>query len=372
MNSYKFLPIIFCFMLVTFLPISGGMESRASDFPDNNNLAQRNVALKMWGSLFTSGLRKNNQGKPNCDGAEVLAGPDISWDGSGFIVKSDGTIVTNYHVAKQALYGKAIFDDGASYEIRHIKVYDEINDLAVLKIKSTKNFPVAKLGDSDKVQPRDEVLAVGNPLAMGMNITEGKVSQVVKDKNEQVALLRHTAPIAPGSSGGALYKGDEVVGVNVSAQLYNKFNAPSGFNNAIPINKVKSLLQNPAYQKNLPLENIFPKDINLISQRVSKKAISAINGQVPAKAGNKPGIKSITFDFYPLEDIYFYLESPGSDLLFQLVNRQNQMIGCGDKRVKDYDVLLKSSGSRQRVYIDIFNFDSQPANFGLKIYKLTW
>lgn len=178
--------------------------ARAQGTPSNDYLRARTVSLGVLGYQFGGGVLRNSQGKFTGNGLEVQP---IKWSGSGFLVGKDGTIVTNYHVASKAMRAIAQFDQGGRYDIHHIKVYDSINDLAVLKIGGGGNFPTARLGNSDLVEPRDDVIAVGNPMGAGLNITDGRISQVVRDIDGNIVVLRHTAPIAPGNSGGPLFKG---------------------------------------------------------------------------------------------------------------------------------------------------------------------
>ncbi len=291
--------MMFCSILAAalLLPFDGFAQARkpktstpaGNDFPTNKELEMRNAALMMEGFMFTAGMRPNQKNQPNCVGLEMVP---AKWSGSGFLVRSDGTIVTNYHVASKALKGIAKFSDGSSYEIGNIKVYHSLEDIAIMKLSGQKQFPATSLGDSDRVEARDKVLAVGNPLGMGINITEGQISQVVKDEKSNAVVIRHTAQIAPGNSGGALYRGSQVIGVNASVNLASGAQF-TGFNNAIPINKVKALLSNPKYDRVIPLSQAFPTNVETIVQ--ISKDIKAVNGQVPAAAANKPGMSVLEY-----------------------------------------------------------------------------
>ena len=370
----KILVAIFCaFLVAAFtVPFDAFAQARKSkpgpagdDFPSNRDLEMRNAALLMEGFMFTAGMRPNQKNQPNCVGLEIAP---AKWNGSGFVVRSDGTIVTNYHVASKALKGTAKFPDGSSYEIAHIKVYNPNEDIAIMKISGQRQFPAAALGDSDRIEARDRVMAVGNPLGMGINITEGQVSQVVKDERSSSQVIRHTAQIAPGNSGGALYRGGQVIGVNASVALaHGQF---TGFNNAIPINKVKVLLSNPKYDRIIPLSQAFPTKAETMLQ-ISKE-IKAVNGQVPAAAGNKPGTSVFVFQLYQLEDIIVALTSPGRDLAISVVDAQGKLIGCGDVRAVGSEALIFSNDYPRQVGIVVVNYDPKPANFGLNVRKIAW
>ena len=368
----KILVAMVCAILIAAftVPFDGFAQARkpkaaGDDFPSNRDLEVRNAALLMEGFMFTAGMRRNQKNEPNCAGLEIAP---AKWNGSGFVVRSDGTIVTNYHVASKALKGTAKFPDGSSYEIVHIKVYNPDEDIAIMKISGQRQFPSAALGDSDRIEARDRVMAVGNPLGMGINITEGQVSQVVKDERSSSQVIRHTAQIAPGNSGGALYRGGQVIGVNASVALaHGQF---TGFNNAIPINKVKVLLSNPKYDRIIPLAQAFPTRAE--SMLKISKEIKAVNGQVPAAAGNKPGTSVFVFQLYQLEDIMVVLSSPGRDLAISVVDAQGKLIGCGDERAVGSEALLFSNDFPRQVGIVVVNYDPKPANFGLNVRKIAW
>jgi hypothetical protein len=371
MKMDKLWLVFFYLLIISFMTFpSSGM---AQIEPSNKYLAERNVALIMEGFAFTSGLQPDQQGKPNCIGTEIRRS---GCNGSGFITKEDGTIVTNFHVIRRTTRGQAKFEDGGTYEIRNIKVYDPINDLAILKISGERRFSKVNLGDSNQVEPRDKVLAVGNPMGMGINVTEGRISQVVRDDNRVVAIIRHTAAIAPGNSGGALFKGENVIGVNVSTIINPQIGGSTGFHQAIPINKAKELLQNPEYDRLIPLQNVFPPDIDSITQKIKASGpdgvLHAVNGQVPAATPGSMGIWSLAFKVYEMEDILVFLESPGKDLRIIIADAGGNLIGCGDVKMPDYEMLFFSSEYRQDIGIGVINFDKQPANFGLKVFKIIW
>jgi S1-C subfamily serine protease len=247
-----------------------------SEFPTLNQLRQSNVALIMEGFQFASGLKKNSKGKINGKGFQLLKSSGV---GSGFIATSDGSVITNYHVADKALRMKAMFDDKSTYEIRHISVYDRANDLAILKITSNRKFPAVQLGNSDEVQPMDRVLAVGNPRGLGINITKGDVSQVERDDYGRAKVVRHTAPITSGNSGGSLYKGTQVIGVNASV-VRAAIGGESRFAQAIPINKAKLLLKK-YHDRKVPLKTAFPTDPKVFLKK-KFKSIDSGTGLVPA------------------------------------------------------------------------------------------
>jgi S1-C subfamily serine protease len=95
--------------------------------------------------------------------------------GTGFIVTSDGVIVTNYHVIETGNVAAVKFPDGAVLLVDGVLAADKARDLAVLKIHG-KSFRTLVLGDSDQVQVGEEVVAIGNPLSLESTVSNGIVS----------------------------------------------------------------------------------------------------------------------------------------------------------------------------------------------------
>ncbi len=158
--------------------------------------------------------------------------------GSGFVINSDGTIVTNYHVIEGATsarieVGKEIFEDKII-----ILAAEEAWDLAIIKVDA-KNLPVLPLGAGvDAVGLGEQVIALGNPQGMKGTVSDGIVSTVKRDIGLEIDLIQTTAPISKGSSGGPLLNmRGEVIGVT-SISLSSGQN----LNFAIPVDFVKIML----------------------------------------------------------------------------------------------------------------------------------
>jgi serine protease Do len=141
--------------------------------------------------------------------------------GSGFVLTTDGYIVTNYHVANEMCTSiTVILYDGSRYEAQYI-YGDELSDLAVIKIEKT-DCDYAVFGDSDHMTYGDLVLAIGNPKGLGLSVTDGIISrpgESVTFDDATMTLLRTSAAINNGNSGGGLFnlKG-ELIGI-VNAKL---------------------------------------------------------------------------------------------------------------------------------------------------------
>lgn len=165
--------------------------------------------------------------------------------GSGVIVSSDGTILTNYHVVDGAQQIKVELPDKRTLDAKVIGT-DKPSDLAVLKVNAS-NLPVLPLGDSDKVRVGDVVLAVGNPLGLEETVTAGIISAKgrstgLSDGSSFEDFLQTDAPINQGNSGGALVNTNgELIGIN--SQILSPSGGNIGIGFAIPSNMAKSVME---------------------------------------------------------------------------------------------------------------------------------
>lgn len=162
--------------------------------------------------------------------------------GSGVIVESNGTIVTNNHVVDGADDIKVALSDGREFPCKVILKDDRV-DLAVLKIDTKEELPALPIGNSDAVEVGDLVLAIGNPFGVGQTVTSGIVSALARNqvKNEVGFFIQTDASINPGNSGGALInmKG-ELTGLNTA--IYSQGGGSNGIGFAIPANLVRVFL----------------------------------------------------------------------------------------------------------------------------------
>jgi S1-C subfamily serine protease len=165
--------------------------------------------------------------------------------GTGFVVSSDGVIVTNNHVVDGAAKIQAHFSDGRKLTAKVLGTAPS-SDVAVLQVEGA-DLPTIELGDSDNVQVGDDVVAIGNALALegGLSVTRGIVSGLHRDvqtSNDEFLgdVIQTDAAINPGNSGGPLVDAQgRVIGINTA--IADPSNAQNvGF--AIPISQVKSLI----------------------------------------------------------------------------------------------------------------------------------
>ena len=155
--------------------------------------------------------------------------------GSGFIVSSDGYILTNNHVVDGADQVTVRLSDRRELDAKVIGT-DEQTDIALLKIDAT-GLPVVSFGDSKLLKPGQWVVAVGSPFGMDHSVTHGIVSAIGRgyDRSQQyVPFIQTDVPINPGNSGGPLFNlAGQVVGIN--SQIFSNTGGYMGVSFAIPI-----------------------------------------------------------------------------------------------------------------------------------------
>ena len=165
--------------------------------------------------------------------------------GSGVIISPDGYIITNYHVIENSTEVIVTTNDNKEYEAEIIG-YDEIYDIAVLKINSDLNLDYVFFGDSDSTLVGEWVLAVGNPYNLNSTVTAGIISSKSRDLNEydqkNQSFIQTDAAVNFGNSGGALVniKG-ELIGINTLIQSMT--GGYVGYSFAVPSNTVRKIFE---------------------------------------------------------------------------------------------------------------------------------
>ncbi|WP_432822175.1 DegQ family serine endoprotease [Trichloromonas sp.] len=159
--------------------------------------------------------------------------------GSGFIISKDGYILTNDHVVDGADVVTVKLADGRTFDAM-IKGQDEKLDLALLKIDTGEDLPVAVLGDSDTLEVGQWVMAIGNPFGLEQTVTAGIVSAKgrVIGAGPYDDFIQTDASINPGNSGGPLFDTDgRVVGINTAIVAGGQ-----GIGFATPVNAAKNII----------------------------------------------------------------------------------------------------------------------------------
>jgi serine protease Do len=165
--------------------------------------------------------------------------PPRSGVGSGVIVDAAGLVLTNNHVVEGADEVTVELPDGRAFKATEIKT-DPESDLAVVRLENARDLPVAKLGDSDKLEIGDWVIAIGNPFELETTVSAGIISGKGRELGSirRAKFLQTDAAINPGNSGGPLVNlAGEVVGINTA--IASNTGAYQGVGFAIPINLAK-------------------------------------------------------------------------------------------------------------------------------------
>jgi len=163
--------------------------------------------------------------------------------GSGFIVSSDGFIVTNHHVVENARQVIVRLPDRQEFDAEVVGS-DPRSDLAVLKIEATR-LPVLALAEDDDVKVGQWVLAIGSPFSLDFSVTAGIVSALgrslpTETGDNYVPFIQTDVAINPGNSGGPLFNLDgEVIGVN--SQIFTRSGGSIGLSFAIPVSVVRNV-----------------------------------------------------------------------------------------------------------------------------------
>lgn len=175
------------------------------------------VVAPLIGSVVNITVLKPTPAKPGADGtAGTEAGRHQKSLGSGFIIDSDGLIVTNRHVLAGGYRVSVTLNDERVFRARVVST-NSYPDLALLKIDVGEPLPVVRWGDSEALRLGDTVIAIGNPLGLATSVTVGAVSAINRNVSSTVIdqFIQTDAPINRGNSGGPLFnRRGEVVGVN--------------------------------------------------------------------------------------------------------------------------------------------------------------
>ncbi len=170
--------------------------------------------------------------------------PEGSGQGSGFIIRADGLVLTNHHVVRDASDIRIRLMDDTEHEARVIGAFAQL-DVALLRFDPPAPQPVAPLGDARALDIGEWVIAIGNPFGLGHTVTAGIVSakgrrDIVPAGREpnMAPFIQTDASINPGNSGGPLINvRGEVVGINTAINA-----AGQGIGFAVPIDMVKTIL----------------------------------------------------------------------------------------------------------------------------------
>ncbi len=231
--------------------------------------------------------------------------------GSGVIVSENGHILTNNHVVAGADEITVTLSDEREFDAKLVGT-DKDTDVAVIKIDA-KNLPVVRLGDSDKLQVGEWVLAIGNPFRLSHTVTAGIVSATGR-ANVNLAtyedFIQTDAAINPGNSGGPLVNiRGEVIGVNTAIATAGGMPGNVGVGFAIPINMALNVM-NQLIDKGQVVRGWLGVQLQDVTKDLAEKyglkepkgVIISLTGGPARKAGLEPGDLIIEFNGKPVTD----------------------------------------------------------------------
>lgn len=298
----------------TFTPVTGAVVKTAAMGSDPAAGADSNRAptlstadtaqLESTASLLANQYQRLSPGVVNIN--VLSSGPQGGQGaGSGFILDTEGHIVTNNHVVEGAGFVSVVFYNAIEAQAEVIGTDDD-SDLAVLRVQALPDdvHPLP-LADSDLVQVGDWAIAIGNPFALGSSMTLGIISAVGRVIPSGVAgfsipqAIQTDAAINPGNSGGPLLNlSGQVIGVNAQIRTGGA-NGNTGVGFAIPSNVVRRvipvLIANGAYQ--WPWAGIEGSPINLLLQEANgldSQRGAYLNGILPNGPAAAAGLQGST------------------------------------------------------------------------------
>lgn len=302
--------------------------------------------------------------------------------GSGVIIRSDGLVLTNNHVVKD--FDRVVVElaDGRQFDATDIRT-DPDTDLAVLTIQGAGTLPAATLGDSDRLQTGDWVLAVGNPFGYDATVSVGIISakgRQLEDAQLRAQFLQTDAAINPGNSGGPLVNlRGEVVGINTAIASQNGGFQGIGF--AIPINLAKWVSEQLVTQGEvrrafigIQIQRVSHLMAELLQLPPGVRGVAVVN-VVPEKpaalAGLEPGDVIVAFDQRPVNSPAelqraverVQLNDKGHNIEFirdgKRISREVKITNLPNRRRPG------DAQSRQRVPVE------RPSSLGLEVADMT-
>lgn len=264
----------------TEIPVKTAKDSSSGQMPEWHNLLPG-----PWGDE----LQKQFEQVPEHQQQQQQP---MGGEGSGFVYRADGYIVTNAHVVEDGDKFTVHMNDGKDYDAKLIGT-DSFKDVAVLKVDA-KSLPVLPLGDSDKTRIGEPVIAIGSPLGYQATVTAGIIStnnrlpqdlDKVDDVRQPQHYLQTDAAINRGNSGGPLINSSgSVIGINQAIARWDQVSFTEaipieGIGFAIPVNEVKRTIEDIIDHGKVIYPGISAKIISLSDYRKVHPEVTGITAK---------------------------------------------------------------------------------------------
>ena len=230
-------------LLAALCAVAGPLRAPAAHADD---MMAPHAMTNLFRSLLPTVVNITARGQMEAPAAAMVAanetppaGQITTVVGSGFVIDPAGIIVTNYHVVAGASEIVVNFADGSSSPASVLSTC-RVCDVALLKVTVGHKLPAARWGDSDKLEVGDPVVAIGNPLGLGMSVSSGIVSALNRNIMETPVddFIQTDAAINHGNSGGPLFNmHGEVIGIDTA--IVSPTTGSSGLGFAIPANTAR-------------------------------------------------------------------------------------------------------------------------------------
>lgn len=251
------------FTLLAFMTLFS-VSTRAADLPDFTGLVKENSAAVV--NISTTQKQSGQASNMPFDERQLEQLPEFFQEffrgphspfgrggpggqspvrsmGSGFIVSTDGYVLTNNHVVEGADEIIVRLSDRREIPAELVGT-DPRSDMAVLKIEDEDDLPVVQVGESENLQPGQWVFAIGSPFGFDYTVTAGIISAVGRalPSENYVPFIQTDVAINPGNSGGPLFNMDgEVIGIN--SQIYTRSGGFMGVSFAVPIDQAMNVFE---------------------------------------------------------------------------------------------------------------------------------
>jgi serine protease Do len=299
--------------------------------------------------------------------------PTMHAQGSGFVVSSDGLILTNAHVVDGAKEVTVKLMDHREFKAKVLGT-DKTSDIAVLKIEA-QGLPAVRLGNSDALGVGDYVLAIGAPFGLEETATAGIVSATGRSLpgDGAVPFIQTDAAVNPGNSGGPLFDSTGAV-VGINSQIYTNSGGYQGVSFAVPINLAQGVEQQIVKngkvehgRLGVEIQNVDQSLAQSFKLNAPEGALVAqvVPDSAAARAGIKPGDVILKFNGAPIADsgslsVRVNAMAPGEKTTLDIVREGKPM---------SVNVTIGSAGDAKLAK----NGDASPegSHLGMKLRPLT-